>query len=106
MNTYGAGFFNAVAVNAIVSSGYTIGEYFDNKLKNLSPTQMEAEVSIKDKDERPQYKALVSRHFYQAKLIKAEDISLFEPKRVQRSLRNIGDGKKYACVKLSVPFEL
>ncbi|MBU0895608.1 MAG: hypothetical protein KJ584_03325, partial [Candidatus Omnitrophica bacterium] len=33
LNSYGAGFFNAVAVNSIVQSGYTIGGYFAEKLQ-------------------------------------------------------------------------
>jgi len=33
LNTYGAGFFNAVAVNNIVQSGYTLGGYFAEKLQ-------------------------------------------------------------------------
>ena len=33
LNTYGAGFFNAVAVNAIVKAGYTLGGYFAEKLQ-------------------------------------------------------------------------
>jgi len=33
LNTYGAGFFNAVAVNNIVQSGYTLGGYFSEKLQ-------------------------------------------------------------------------
>ncbi|MFH0763460.1 MAG: cysteine peptidase family C39 domain-containing protein [Candidatus Omnitrophota bacterium] len=33
LNTYGAGFFNAVAVNAIVKTGYTLGGYFAEKLQ-------------------------------------------------------------------------
>ena len=33
LNTYGAGFFNAVAINQIVQSGTTIGKYFDDRLK-------------------------------------------------------------------------
>jgi hypothetical protein len=32
LNTYGAGFFNAVAINQIVQSGYTLGGYFADKL--------------------------------------------------------------------------
>jgi hypothetical protein len=33
LNTYGAGLFNAIAVNAIVKAGYTLGGYFAEKLQ-------------------------------------------------------------------------
>ncbi len=33
LNTYGAGFFNAVAVSNIMQSGYTFGDYFAEKLQ-------------------------------------------------------------------------
>jgi len=55
LNTYGAGFFNAVAVSNIVQSGYTIGGYFAEKLqkgqygtRTLQDGKQVKEVLVKD----------------------------------------------------------
>ena len=55
LNTYGASFFNAVAVNNIVQSGLTIGDYFKNKLdlgqgtaRTLQDGQQVTQVAVKD----------------------------------------------------------
>jgi len=51
LNTYATGFFSSTAVNAIVSSGYTIGQYFTLKLAEIAPDQQEAVIPIKGNDE-------------------------------------------------------
>ncbi|MDP3790663.1 MAG: LamG-like jellyroll fold domain-containing protein [Candidatus Omnitrophota bacterium] len=55
LNTYGASFFNAVAVNQIIQSGLSIGDYFNNKLDNnqgvtrtLKDGTQVTQVAIKD----------------------------------------------------------
>lgn len=57
LNAYGAGFFNAVAVNNIVQSGYTLGDYFAEKLqagqyttRTLQDGTVVKEVVVKDDD--------------------------------------------------------
>lgn len=57
LNTYGAGFFNAVAVNNIVQSGMSIGQYFASKLaagqygtRTLQDGTEVKEVAVKDGD--------------------------------------------------------
>jgi hypothetical protein len=55
LNTYGAGFLNAVAVNQIVKSGYTIGGYFADRLnsgqstlRTLQDGKQVRQVAVKD----------------------------------------------------------
>ena len=55
LNTYGAGFLNAVAVNQIVQSGLSIGDYFKNKLdlgqgtaRTLQDSTQVTEISVPD----------------------------------------------------------
>jgi hypothetical protein len=55
LNSYGAGFFNAVAVNQIVQSGMSIGQYFATKLaagqyttRTLQDGTVVKEVAVKD----------------------------------------------------------
>jgi len=54
LNTYATGFFNSTAVNAIVSTGMTVGEYFKEKLEagefavKTKDGKQYAEVAIED----------------------------------------------------------
>lgn len=48
LNTYATGFFNSIAVNAIVESGYTIGQYFKMRLDQLPQEQVKAAIPIRN----------------------------------------------------------
>jgi len=56
--------------------------------------------AIKDKEKHPEYKLLVSKHVFNKHLKSLEG---YNPESVVRTLRNIGDGKKYQCVKIDIP---
>jgi class 3 adenylate cyclase len=53
--------------------------------------------AIKDKDPRPQYKILFSKHAFEAPRLPP---GFRQTKAVTRFLRNIQGGKKYECIKL------
>jgi class 3 adenylate cyclase len=56
--------------------------------------------AIKDKDEHPEYKLLVSKHVFNKHLKRLKG---YNPKSVVRTLKNIRDGEKYQCVKIHIP---
>jgi len=62
LNIYGTSFFNSVTVNAIVETGLTIGEYFQQYLDQTDPGQTELEVEIRDKDGKVVGKALFRKN--------------------------------------------
>ncbi|MBU4467673.1 MAG: hypothetical protein KKC39_02870 [Candidatus Omnitrophica bacterium] len=57
------------------------------------------QTAIKDKDGRPQYKVLMSKHAF--KTMKLE-LDRYKPRSVTRNLRNIHNGKRYECIKLDL----
>lgn len=48
LTTYASGFFNSVAVSAIIESGKTIGQYFAEQLAQVSAGQNEANITLLD----------------------------------------------------------
>jgi len=50
LNVYAKGFFNSTAINAIVTSGKTIGEYFLDELNLIPDTVEEKIIELKDND--------------------------------------------------------
>jgi len=48
LNTYATSFFNSTAVNAIMDTGKTIGEYFEGKLNQVSQEQKEVDIVVID----------------------------------------------------------
>lgn len=55
--------------------------------------------SIKDKDGQPEYKALISKQLYE----KLKDaLATHEPVKVTRMLRNIRNGAKFECIKVTL----
>lgn len=55
--------------------------------------------AIKDKDKKPQYKALMTRPFY---TLNKKYFKHYKPQDVTRKLHNIAGGKPLRCVKLSI----
>jgi class 3 adenylate cyclase len=55
--------------------------------------------AIKDKDRRPQYKALMTKHLYSRM---KNDLSKSNCKEVNRTLRNINGDKAVRCVKFNL----
>jgi len=58
--------------------------------------------AIKDKDESPQYKVLITKHLFQSILYPLDNIKHVE---VRRKLRNIAGGNDVRCVKLFLKSE-
>ena len=55
--------------------------------------------AIKDNDQHPEYKVLISSHAFK-ELLKGLDT--YSPVRVKRKLRNIRGGNEYRCIKLNL----
>jgi hypothetical protein len=55
--------------------------------------------AIKDKDKKPQYKALITRHLYQDI---RHSLAHLRVVKVLRKLRNIGDGEEVHCIKITL----
>ncbi|MFH1208480.1 MAG: hypothetical protein V1673_02835 [Candidatus Omnitrophota bacterium] len=55
--------------------------------------------AIKDKDNHPQYKVLMSKYAFRAMKL---GLDKYKPRSVTRNLRNVRDGKKYECIKLDL----
>jgi len=56
--------------------------------------------AIKDKDKKPAYKVLFSRHTYEGLRINGQ---IYKTQNVKRSLRNIHGGREMKFVKLALP---
>ena len=69
LNTYGAGFLNAVAVNNIVQSGYTLGGYFANKLDSGQYTirTLQDGTQVKEVDVTDEEADIIASLFFQDK---------------------------------------
>jgi len=61
LNTYATGFFNSTAVNAIVSTGTTIGKYFTTELAKIASDKNKAEIDAKDSQGNVVIKAYFDR---------------------------------------------
>ena len=55
--------------------------------------------AIKDNDHEPEYKALLSKHLYEKF---RSDFTVLHPVKATRSLRNIGRGPKFECMKVTL----
>ena len=57
------------------------------------------QAAIKDRDNHPQYKVLMSKHAFKTMKL---GLNKYKPRSVTRNLRNIHAGRKYECIKLDL----